>query len=240
MNSWIAALVGLQLLVAVPASAEQPHTKIKVNDKFVSLQKEPVIVNSRTYLTVEDMGALLNAKVKVNSEVVILQVGKTELIFTKKGGVQNGAIMQNSNTYLPFRFIVEKLGHRVKWEEKTRMAQIIVQQSPDSFVVQTPDSLTQEEKDFIQGVKNEKGVHQQGNLYVIARGQSPNPGYGIKYVKHEISWERLIVYVELTKPQPGKMYPQVISYPYFVGKAYMPKYTTITFVDVNTGKPLFE
>lgn len=240
MNKWIAVLVGLQLLIAVPANAEQPHTKIKVNDTVVTLKKEPVIVNSRTYVAAEDLAHLLNADLKSNSEVTILRVGKSELIFSKNRTQTNGAIQQNNITYLPLRFALEKLGHRIKWEENTRMVQIIVQQSPDSFVVQTAESLTQEEKDYIQGVKNEKGVHQQGNLYVVALGETPNPGYGIKYVRHEVSWERLIVYVELTKPEPGKMYPQVISYPYLAGKANMPKYTTVTFINADTGKPLFD
>lgn len=108
------------------------------------------------------------------------------------------------------------------------------------FHTVSESSLTNEEKAFVQKVKKTKGVHNQGDLYVISRGQTPNPGYGIQITGEKTSWERASVYVKLTNPQPGMMYTQVISYPTIVGKVKVPPQTSVNFLDADTEKPLFE
>lgn len=106
------------------------------------------------------------------------------------------------------------------------------------FVPVQESTLSGEEKAFIEEVKRTKGIHRKGALCVIALGAQPNPGYGLEIVKTEMSWEQAKVYVKLTRPEPGKMYATVISYPYLVGRVNLPKYTTISFLNVETGEPL--
>lgn len=98
--------------------------------------------------------------------------------------------------------------------------------------------LSSEQKAFIEKVKKTKGIHQEGDLYIIALGEQPNPGYGLEIVKTEMSWEQATVYIKLTKPEPDKMYAAVISYPHLAGKVNLPKYTTIRFVNIETGESL--
>jgi len=99
-------------------------------------------------------------------------------------------------------------------------------------------ALSAEQKSFIEEAKRTRGVHQKGDLCVVALGEQPNPGYGLEIVRTEMIWEQAKVYIRLTKPEPGKMYAAVISYPYLVGKVNLPKYTTISFIVEDTGEVL--
>lgn len=108
------------------------------------------------------------------------------------------------------------------------------------FVLVEEKSLTDLEKAFVQSSKKNKGVHQLGSLYVIALGPKPNPGYGLTIEKQEQLWEELKIYVKQTFPQKNRYYPQVITYPYLVGKLELAPYTTLSVLDAETKKPLFE
>lgn len=120
-------------------------------------------------------------------------------------------------------------------EKGYRMA-VVISNKDTIFTPVSNSALSIEQKTFIEKVRKTKGVHQEGDLYVIALGEQPNPGYGLEIEKTEMSWEQATVYVKLTKPEPDKMYAAVISYPYLAGKVTLPKYTTIRFVNVETGE----
>lgn len=146
--------------------------------------------------------------------------------------------------YFSIRLVAEKAGYTVKWEESSRSVRLIGDEEEiretEPFRLADPASLSAEEKSFVEKHKETKGVHQLGNLYVIALGPTPNPGYGIQLVKNEQSWEQLFVHIQRTKPEEGQMYAQVISYPYLIGRVDLPPYTTVRFIDADTGNELFK
>lgn len=107
-----------------------------------------------------------------------------------------------------------------------------------NFLQVSESTLPQEQQGFVRQSKMEKGVHNKGELYVISRGSCPNPGYGIKIVGEKATEEQTLVYVKLTNPTPGKMYAQVITTPYVVGKTKIP--SNVIFMDYDTKQPLFE
>ncbi len=244
-----AGLVGLQLFLAVPVLAEAPAT-VYVNSDKVALKHQPIFINNSLYYAADDLAQLLKGTAKLERHFLTLRVGENELAFnldTNQVGVKNkwltleqGGVLRNQTAYLPVRWVAERLGNRVKWDASTKTAQIILKEAAqlDQFVVEDPSALTADEQAFVASVKGGTGVHQKGNLVVIARGESPNPGYGIAYVKQQLSWEKLTIYVKLTKPEAGRMYPQVISYPYLLGRVELSPYTTISVIDVDTGEPL--
>ncbi|MEJ8543888.1 stalk domain-containing protein [Brevibacillus borstelensis] len=259
----IACLIGLQLLMAAPAgaagnasgsviAAAASSIQITVNGQASQLKHPSVIIDGRTYLAVEDMAGILQAKWQTNAQnevAVTLPAGQTISfqIGTKRVAVDNkwteidqGAILYNKQMYVPLRWMAETSGYELKWNPQTRTVDIVAPDGNEEFKQVDVASLSEDEKAFVQKVKGTQGVHQQGDLYVIARGQSPNPGYGIEIVKTEMSWEQLKVYVKLTKPEPGRMYAQVISYPFVVAKVKLPPYTTLVVLDAATKKPLFE
>ncbi|RNB80482.1 protease complex subunit PrcB family protein [Brevibacillus nitrificans] len=252
---WIAAVFGMQLLVSQPlgtaTAAEAPAApSIYVNKAQIPLQKKPLLVDQRTYITAEDAARIVQADWKLSAGTGVLKRSeKLSFTFDLNGGkvavngkwIENGqgALVRNNQVYLPLRWIVEQAGGSVVWNPEKKAVEIVSSNHDEDLVFPKEDQLTSDEKAFIEKVHKTQGIHQQGHLYVIARGESPNPGYSLKVTGTEWSWEQLRVYVKLTKPEPGMMYPQVISYPYLVAKADLPPYSTVVFLDADTKKPLF-
>lgn len=108
------------------------------------------------------------------------------------------------------------------------------------FELVKEENLTDLEKVFVEYAKKNKGVYQFGSLYVIALGAQPNPGYGLKLEKQVQTFEQLHLYVKQTVPQPGIAYPDVVSYPYIVGRLNLPPYTTLSVLDIESKRPLIK
>ncbi len=76
--------------------------------------------------------------------------------------------------------------------------------------------------EWVRDQKRFRGVSQfrfQKKTYLlISLGQRPNPGYRLEVVKVEPSQEGTDVLIEEKLPLPGKMYPQVVVYPYIVAE----------------------
>ena len=254
-TAWlVAAALGMQFaLSAFPIGlgatpAEAAH--LQVNGQPATLEKGVLLHEGRTYITAEEAAKVLQAEWTRNENTGILKIREDRILTfqLEAGAVQvNGeaaaqgepALIHNQEVYLPLRWIVEQAGHEIVWDAEEKSVEIVVTQREGGLTVVDTEQLSAEEQAFVQSVFQKRGIHQQGNLFVIARGESPNPGYGVKVVGTEWSWEQLIVDVKWTDPDPGKMYTQVISYPYVVVRAELPPYTTILFRDADTKQQLF-
>jgi hypothetical protein len=113
------------------------------------------------------------------------------------------------------------------------------QAASNQFELVNEENLTELEKVFVDYAKMYEGIHRFGSIYVISLGEQPNPGFGLKLEQQIQTWEQFHLYVKKIVPEEGKEYPQVISYPYMVGKLHLPPYTTISVLDPDTKKPLF-
>lgn len=98
-------------------------------------------------------------------------------------------------------------------------------------LLQDTESLSDLEKTFVELAKKHQGVYQLGDLFVIALGEQPNPGYGLRLEKQVQTLEELHLHVKRTYPKKGLSYPQVISYPYLIGRLTLPPYTTLSVID---------
>ncbi|CAM3324713.1 MULTISPECIES: stalk domain-containing protein [Brevibacillus] len=254
----LAIVLGLQIgfsSMTLPAeatfqvNAPIPAT-LMVNGQLKNLTKEPILIQEKTYIVAQDAAKVLQATWNRNGNTGTLEIGESRLLtflldqeqVTVNGQKQeNGehAVLRDQEVYLPLRWVVEQAGHEISWNAQQKKIEIITVLKEGGLTLLEPDSLTAEEQKFVESVKMNQGIHQQGNLFVIARGESPNPGYGLKVTGTQWTWEQLIVSVKLTSPDPDKMYPQVITYPYVVAKAELPPYTTVVFVDADTNKVLF-
>ncbi|WP_409303012.1 protease complex subunit PrcB family protein [Peribacillus sp. SCS-155] len=114
------------------------------------------------------------------------------------------------------------------------------QKPSQEFQVLTMDQLTESERAFVENVKTQKGIHKEGSLYVFSLGPKPSSGYGLRLVKQEQIFEQLKLYFKEELPEKDKKYLTVITYPYVVGRVNLPPYTTLTALDSDTGKPLFD
>ncbi len=150
------------------------------------------------------------------------------------------SILYKGTTYVPVRFVSKLVGAEINWDSDTETVVINkgreINGEAGEFTVIPEEKLTAAEKAYIDTVKTSPGVHQIGNFVVIALGAKPNPGYGVEFVKQEMSWEQLKVYIKETKPDPNQMYSQVISYPYIVAKVELPPYTTLQIINAETGE----
>lgn len=243
-------VLALSLMTAGVGAADT-DVQVTLGGESVVLAQELVVYNDRTMIDVEDVAKLINGGVEEEEGVITLIASNGYQLRYKPGTnqvktgrewitIDQGAIVNEQSSYLPLRWTLEELGYQVKWDEKNRTINVNETKTAGTFVSVAQDALTEEQKAFVEKVKQKQGVHRLGDLYVIARGEVPHPGYGLKIEKQQMSWEQLLVYVRLTEPEEGKMYPQVISYPYVVGKAELPPYTTIQFINAETGKRLFE
>lgn len=247
------AALSLQLLAVAPALAATDGTQtatVLVDGKTAALQKQAILQQQKTYVYAEDAASLLQGVWTLQGQNGQLKLGERTIVFQLDSGavtvdgkpLQGGAaaLVRGKEVYVPLRWLVEQAGHEIAWNAEKRAVEIVTIAPNDSFVLVDETQLTKDEQDFIESVKGKQGIHQRGDLYVIARGQAPHPGYGLQVTKVEQKWEQLFVYVKQTEPVPGMMYPQVIAYPYLTAKVKLPPYTTISFIDADTNKPLFE
>ncbi|MED1785357.1 protease complex subunit PrcB family protein [Brevibacillus fortis] len=124
-----------------------------------------------------------------------------------------------------------------KHSEPISTSQVDVQTKKLS--IEKEGRLSAAERAFVGKVKSKKGVHRQGDLYVVSRGEMPTSGYGMKVVGTQQGWEMLTVYVELTNPAPEDITMPAVHTPYLIVRASLPSYTTMVFVDATTDKVLF-
>ncbi|GGE10158.1 hypothetical protein GCM10011571_09330 [Marinithermofilum abyssi] len=70
--------------------------------------------------------------------------------------------------------------------------------------------------------KQERGVHllehEDTQWVLVAAGIKPNPGHQLIYEGEENREDHCYVKVSEIKPEPGRMYPQIIVYPYLLLK----------------------
>ncbi|TKI54789.1 protease complex subunit PrcB family protein [Brevibacillus antibioticus] len=125
-----------------------------------------------------------------------------------------------------------------KHSESTTASQVGVQTKKLS--IEKEDTLSEAERAFVGKVKERKGVHRQGDLYVVSRGELPTSGYNLKVVGTKQGWEMLTVYVELTNPAPEDIIMPAVQTPYIIVRASLPPYTTMVFMDAKTDKVLFQ
>ncbi|MBR6824061.1 MAG: copper amine oxidase N-terminal domain-containing protein [Firmicutes bacterium] len=110
---------------------------VDVNGKAVASDVAPVIKNSRTFLPVRLIAENLGAKVEWNNDaqtvtitkgetVIVLTVGSTTVLVNgQPAELEAPVFIENSRTYLPVRFIAEKLGADVEWNGATNEVTII-------------------------------------------------------------------------------------------------------------------
>ncbi|WP_139997787.1 stalk domain-containing protein [Paenibacillus paridis] len=98
---------------------------IMLNDNFVKLSADPVIINGTTFVPLRDVFQSMGAKVNYDAGKISISKGKTSITLeiNKTQTTINGKAKQVSEaprynqakTIVPLRFITEALGASVKW-----------------------------------------------------------------------------------------------------------------------------
>lgn len=111
------------------------------------------------------------------------------------------------------------------------------------------DKLTAEQKQHLTVWLEERKAEEYGKttdfiyklddqLYVISRGWQPNPGYGLAVAKVEARSEPVKIFIEIKKPDPGAILPQVTHYPILIAKINLPANVPVQFIASDTGEIL--
>jgi hypothetical protein len=239
----LSGIMALCIEAGAQASSAAP-LHVSFEGHPASIQTGMRLVNGRTMVDAADFASMVNGTLDTQTEGTAIHARGHNLFFYTdlnkistdgKEAVSNQRAVQIDNhLYIPFRWALEKLNYQLQWDASAKT--INVRADEPAFVPAGASSLTADEKDFVEKAKQNTGVSHLGNLYIISRGMSPNPGYGLQIVKQEMSGEQATVYLRKTNPDPGKAYAAVISYPYVAGRVTLPAYTTIRFVDADTGK----
>ena len=108
------------------------NTDVSVNEKTITNDVAPVIVNDRTLVPIRIVTETLGGKVDWNdaTKEVTLNIDGKEIKMTigvilEKYGV--APMIINDRTYVPIRFVADELGAEVQWNEETKTVTIIKQ-----------------------------------------------------------------------------------------------------------------
>lgn len=133
------------LLLLCQLSNANSNINIKVNGKYISPDTSPFIKNSSTYVPIRFISEALNIKdikwdAKSNS-VTIKNLEKTLVLFVNKDyayindkyiKLENNALISNSRTFVPVRFISEYFNAYVDWDDTTQTVLITSNKTVES------------------------------------------------------------------------------------------------------------
>jgi len=153
----------------VPASQiedEKPNdaearegNKVKVNGQLLALDVEPIIVDGRMMVPLRAIFEALNATVEWREETrtVIAKKGNIAISLTidnkiasvnhKNVELDVPAMLVNSRTLVPIRFISESLGAQVDWDEATTTAIITASEKDEIIDPNTAEGIVVDNED---------------------------------------------------------------------------------------------
>ncbi|SHK10738.1 Transglutaminase-like superfamily protein [Caminicella sporogenes DSM 14501] len=124
---------------------ESKPIKVKLNDKFLKFDVQPIIYKNRTMVPMraifEYLGCLVSWHQKTQTVTaykdnmyIKLQIGKNVAYKNGKSFILDAQpIIKNSRTLVPLRFIAESLGIIVNWDEENRIVSLSYDDSISKF-----------------------------------------------------------------------------------------------------------
>ena len=191
-----------------------------VNEEKVILDVAPFITNEgRTLVPVRFVSEVMGDDIKwkadnrqvIVAKNIVLQINnKKALVSGKEKTMDVAPIISNGRTMVPIRFISEKLGYDVNWDEKTQEITIRSQnttKNSEEITYKNIDisDLSEENKRLVQSRKHSPGhlVFKEGNKKYVAifLGQRPSSGYSVKVNNAKIR-ENKTLYISVSEIRP--------------------------------------
>lgn len=136
------------------------------------------------------------------------------------------SFIYKGTTYVPARFVGETVGMNVEWDGSTRTVAIVdvrMESSPvgpsmgHQVITEENSVLPEDVQKWISENKYSEytgSLNSNGHTYIlVARGESPNPGYGVELTRVFTQETGVTVQARYTYPEPDMNYTQVITYP---------------------------
>ena len=144
LNKVLSTLI-LTTLLSTGVSASNQDIKITIDGTKLNTTIPSKVVNNRTLVPMRPIFEAMGAKVdwdgstktvvgtKDNNEIE-LQIGSSKATINgKEVSLDSPAVIINSNTLVPVRFIAESLGSNVVWDDKTRTVIITEYNANDPY-----------------------------------------------------------------------------------------------------------
>lgn len=157
-----ALVVTLTLMGASPVAADS-DIKVLLNGSSLTSDTPPIVVNSRVLLPMRSIFEAVGATIEWNgaNQVVTAQKGDTIIVIqvgsqtAKVNGLvkvlDTPAIIENSRTLVPVRFVSESLGCQVGWDKDNRVVTIQTAPGAQSGPVEPSDVTTDRTGNFVSG-----------------------------------------------------------------------------------------
>ncbi|MGG4033869.1 stalk domain-containing protein [Paenibacillus cisolokensis] len=132
-NAGFLLLITFLVMPFYASAASAESVRVILNDKQISLSKDVIIRNNRTYLPLRSLSENMGFQVKYEaaSRTVALTRPETEIILSlnRSDVVINGVrktnsdipFVRNGTTYVPLRFIVTATAADIKWDKKSNV-----------------------------------------------------------------------------------------------------------------------
>lgn len=171
----------------------------------------PVDWNGQTKTVTIFMGGGQAVRLKIGERVVNTPGGPVEM--------DTAAVIIGSRTYVPLRFVAEALGHSVDYSQNGyHRIDIGGRITSVGFYRPEPGTLPEEIKSWVENSKMVPLAQERvvdGKRYVlITAGEKPTGGYAVTVEEVREVDDHLEVVVRFTRPAPGQMVIQVLTYPY--------------------------
>lgn len=131
-------------------------------------------------------------------------------------------------------------GSKINENEKSLISPINEELMDAFTLLNYYHDLTEEERGFVEKVRDVEGIHSYRNLLVASLGEKPKTGYRMDYVKQVNEADRLVIFVEISEPEPGMEYGDALTYPKIVGKVDLSVNKTVILKDYESGDIIFE
>lgn len=152
MKRFLLLFIALLILTATITAYADNDILLYIDNKKITCDVPPKIINSRTLVPVRALFDAFGAKVEWNANLrqvkitgvkeIILTIGsKAALVDGKRVNMDTYAQIIDSRTLVPVRFISETFGYEVTWNSKRRIVYI---DSPEE--VKEPEKEKEEEK----------------------------------------------------------------------------------------------
>lgn len=190
-TAWFTMLLLSLLLLPVMALAAAQPIQLFMNGKQLVPEVAPRIVNDNTIVPIRIIAESLGSKVswdpKLRKVSVVKEGTNIQLFIDKKQAtvagksysLETAPTIIEGNTMLPIRFVSEKLGVEVKWDDPTRSVFLYQQKSPESDQLASGDGKVKEDqsrpgKGAVAGNNNSTdGKNTQGSKDQAKTGDTP-------------------------------------------------------------------
>lgn len=165
MKKIITLVLASLLLISTTVFAKAPS--IEIDGKIIKTDAAPFIEKDRTFVPIRFIGEALNYKVdwnkdkklvtiKNNDRQILMTIGDTNITVNNEKIKNDVApLIRKDRTYVPLRFVAEKMNLKVNWDGKEK--KVIINSQKDN-ITDGITGLSADEKEFLNKFQSKQKI----------------------------------------------------------------------------------